>query len=351
MKTPRYAKLSLLFVCILMAADAGRAANIPKANDTDNLNLTTSWVGGAVPGAGDVATWNSTVAGANATSLGASTNWLGIQILNPGGPVQINADGNTLTNGTGGIDMSAATQSLTLNNNVVLGAGPQNWSVASGQTLTLGGNLARNTGSGLRFYLPDLSAGGAHVSLTNGTPNWLLGGTTNSTFTNVFFATINDMDIAAFNGSMQIIGGQALGVNNTTGPYLLNTSTTPGESGTWTGQNPTVNANAVVADFSAIGAQSVGWRLSGSVTWGVAYLNESQTYTGVGAIYYNGAPAWLVTHTSGRNLTVYTVLMTTNLGTSAFFDNVGATTIIGTAGTRDMLVYQNNPVAPYVMQT
>ena len=58
-----------------------------------------------------------------------------------------------------------------------------------------------------------------------------------------------------------------------------------------------------------------------------------------------------MTHSSGRNLTVYTVLMTTNLGTSAFFDNVGAVTIIGTAGTRDLLVYQNNPLAPYVMQT
>ena len=43
--------------------------------------------------------------------------------------------------------------------------------------------------------------------------------------------------------------------------------------------------------------------------------------------------------------------MTTNLGTSALFDNVGAVTLIGNIGTRDLLVYQNNSTAPYVMQT
>ena len=261
----------VLMLAVLAGIQPARAAVIVKANNTANLNLGTSWVGGVVPGAGDVAAWDSTVTGANATSLGASTNWLGIKILNPGGLVQINADGNTLTNGTAGIDMSAASQSLTLNNNVALNSGPQNWTVASGQTLTLDGNFTRRTGSGLRFYLPDISASSAFVTTTNGTPNWLLGGTTNSTFGNIYFATINDIDLAALNGSMQVVGGSTI-----SGLYSVNTVG---------GQNPTDNTSHNVANFGGSGsAAGVGWRFSGTVTWGAAYLDTPQTYLGTGAI-------------------------------------------------------------------
>lgn len=310
-------------------------AGVVKQNNSDNLNLTTSWVLGVVPGSGDIAVWNTTVPGANTVNLGASTTWSGIQIVGSGGLVTIANDGNTLTNGLSGIDMSAATRNLTLSNNVVLSTGPQNWTVASGRTLALGASLLRNGGGGLRFNLPDLSASGAQVTLTNGTPNWMIGGTTNSTFGDIYFATINDIDLAALNGSMQVVGGSTI-----SGLYTVNTVA---------GQNPTDNAAHNVANFTT-GTLSVGWRFSGSTTWGAAYLNTPQTYTGAGAIYYNNAPSWLITHSSGRNLTVYTILMTTNLGGSALFDRDGATLIIGTRGTRDLLLYQNNPAAPLVLQ-
>ena len=99
------------------------AATIVKANNTTNLATGTSWVGGVAPGAADVAQWDSTVTGSNTTTLGSSLYFSEIKILNPSAPVTINNDGNTLgltaVGGTG-IDMSSATQNLTLNCPVAL---------------------------------------------------------------------------------------------------------------------------------------------------------------------------------------------------------------------------------------
>src|SRR5437764_14326215 len=60
---------SIAAVCVLgitlLIAPNARAATRTKANNTDNLNLTTSWTGGVVPGSGDIALWDSTVTGGN----------------------------------------------------------------------------------------------------------------------------------------------------------------------------------------------------------------------------------------------------------------------------------------------
>ena len=112
---------------------------IVKADNADDLNLSTSWVGSVVPGPEDMARWDATVTGPNTTVLGADTTWRGMQIANPAGLVTINA-GNTLTLGAAGtdIDLSAATADLTLNCDLALSAAHL-WNVATGRTLTLGG--------------------------------------------------------------------------------------------------------------------------------------------------------------------------------------------------------------------
>jgi hypothetical protein len=72
--------LKIAFAClaVLVTAPLLRAGTIIKTNNTDNLNLTTSWVGGVVPGSLDTARWDSTVTGANSVALGADTTWSGI---------------------------------------------------------------------------------------------------------------------------------------------------------------------------------------------------------------------------------------------------------------------------------
>jgi hypothetical protein len=100
-----------------------QAAVIPKADNSQALNLGASWTGGTAPGSADIALWNNTVVvNTNDAVLGTNLAWAGIQILNPAGPISIPADGNTLTNGAAGINLWQATQSLALTNNVSLSA-------------------------------------------------------------------------------------------------------------------------------------------------------------------------------------------------------------------------------------
>jgi fibronectin-binding autotransporter adhesin len=128
-----------------------QAGTSTKANNTDDLDQATSWFGG-VPGAADVALWNSTVTGANTVSLGAPIpNWGSIQITNPGGPVTINGAGILALHGIGlgpgvGIDMSSSTADLTINANVSIADSPPShiWTVAADRTLTVNGNVSED---------------------------------------------------------------------------------------------------------------------------------------------------------------------------------------------------------------
>jgi len=116
---------------------------LAKANNTDNLDQPTSWTGGVVPGTIQSALWSNTVTAANTVSLGADTTWASMIIKDPGGLVTINA-GNTLTLGWAApldIDMSAATQDLTLNCALALGAANV-WDVTTSRTLTVGGAVS-----------------------------------------------------------------------------------------------------------------------------------------------------------------------------------------------------------------
>jgi autotransporter-associated beta strand protein len=135
--------------CLIAGSGTLEAATIKKKNNTQNLNKAGSWTSG-VPGAGDIAQWDSTVTGANTAAIGGNLSWLGILITNPGGLVTINGTtGRTLTLGTSGINMSAATQNLTLNCALILG-GSQIWDVTSNRLISAtgviggGGTLSKN---------------------------------------------------------------------------------------------------------------------------------------------------------------------------------------------------------------
>lgn len=130
------------------------AATVVKENNPDNLNLATSWVGGIPPTSADIGQWDYTVTAANTVMLGDNTNWAGLKVIDPAGPVTLNSDGSILTLGASGIDLSTAANDLTLNCGLVL-SNNQTWNVASGRTLTInstinGGNklvTMRNVGT------------------------------------------------------------------------------------------------------------------------------------------------------------------------------------------------------------
>ena len=116
--------LLLYGVCLISVISSSlRAADRIKLDNTNNLNLGTSWTGGAAPDRANMAVWNNTVTGANTSLLGGNVFWQGIRIANPGGLVTI-GPGGTLTLGAGqagnSIDMSAATQDLTIQSSLLL---------------------------------------------------------------------------------------------------------------------------------------------------------------------------------------------------------------------------------------
>ncbi len=78
--------LHLYTVLVLTVPMLASAAVYPKADNTNTLNLGTSWVGGVAPGSGDVANWSGTYsASAKTNSLNAALfagtfSWQGITV-------------------------------------------------------------------------------------------------------------------------------------------------------------------------------------------------------------------------------------------------------------------------------
>lgn len=132
------------------ASQFAAAADVVKASNQNALNQGTAWVGGTAPASGDVGVWNSTVSATNTSTsptlnqLGADVAWQGIEIGNVGGTanqsgndagVQIRntSSTNTITLGSAGIDMSAATQALLTQAKITLAAS-QVWDITNANT-------------------------------------------------------------------------------------------------------------------------------------------------------------------------------------------------------------------------
>lgn len=204
----------LALLTFALALPTAHAATRTKADNADDLNLTSSWSGGLVPGAFDVATWDSTVTGANSTLLGANQSWGGIAITNPGGAVTLGG-ANTLTLGGSGIDMSSATQNLTIGSSLTLASGGQVWNVATGRTLTLNtGTFTRSAGAALNLQ----GAGTVAASMTGiANVNAILGPwATVGTGSSTRYATLSAGNITSFTAGTAVAAfGWASGNNNT----------------------------------------------------------------------------------------------------------------------------------------
>jgi autotransporter-associated beta strand protein len=140
----------LLAAAVCLNGVRVHAAPITKADNTIDLATGPSWTTGTPPTNVDTAVWDSTVMTANTSSLGTTAAWLGIQILNPGGAVGISlVTGRTLTLSTGGIDMSAANQDLTIGggNLRLATSATEAFNVATGRTLTVNSTMSTQGGT------------------------------------------------------------------------------------------------------------------------------------------------------------------------------------------------------------
>jgi autotransporter-associated beta strand protein len=107
-----------------------------------NTSWTTAgnWLSNTVPTTGDAIIFNAASSANLNTVLNQNFSVSGLSVTNPSGPVSIGG-ANTLTNGAGGIDLSAATQNLTITAPMVLGAA-QSWTVTNGRTLSVNGGVS-----------------------------------------------------------------------------------------------------------------------------------------------------------------------------------------------------------------
>jgi autotransporter-associated beta strand protein len=254
---------ALALVCL-----SAQAATRVKANNTDNLNLTSSWTGGVAPGSADVAQWNSTVTAANTVLLGANASYQGISVVNPAGAVAVGGT-NSLTLGCLGIDMSTATADLTLTNAALtlLSYASPAWNVASGRTLTVNpAILTRST----RTSLGILGAGS--VVCTNFTNSvtgiigpWARYGATTSTK----YATVSGSSIVGYSG----VSATAAEVADTIGMtnYDVTAVGTLGLGVSFNTLRYTGSSGTVTGSFQANGLLNAGagaLTLSGNVTIG-----------------------------------------------------------------------------------
>jgi autotransporter-associated beta strand protein len=151
--THTYDVRAALFAAGLLAAFTlprfAHAADIVKANNANDLNLTTSWAGGVLPGQDDTAVFNSTVTANRTTSLGANSAWAGIRLSGNAKTWTING-AYTLSLGAGGLDLSQAGNTFSLSAPLAVQlASPQAWSVANARQLTVSATVAGEPGSPL----------------------------------------------------------------------------------------------------------------------------------------------------------------------------------------------------------
>lgn len=312
-----------------------------KANNTNNLNLATSW--DALPGVGDVASWTSTVTGANSSALGADLSWRGILIASPGGPITITG-ANTLTIANNGIDMSAATQNLTISSNLALFGGVgQIWNIGTGRTLTLDtGVFTRNPGATLSIQ------GAGTVATTNITNNaagivgtWATIGTGASTK----FATVSGGIITGLTGTA---AATAANVTDTTGTVNYDVAAvgavgagasfntlrfTGGTSGTITGNfsaNGILNASSANTTLTLSGAVTIGANKELVVTPGDANRNVTLS----GPVSNNATGTSGLTKAGNGTLTLsgastYTGITTVSRGTVTVSNAAGLGSVLG----------------------
>lgn len=126
----------------ILTVNVDRTTVLPviKENNTIHLDQASSWAGGGTPGLADQAVWDSTVTGANSTSVAAPLAIAGIRVSNPGGNVTIHAESG-LSIGVSGVDLGTSTRDLFLSGNITLDEAAT-WNTASNRLIRVSNGIS-----------------------------------------------------------------------------------------------------------------------------------------------------------------------------------------------------------------
>ena len=254
----------------IFSSSATFAATITHANSSANWNVTSSWVGDTIPGTSDIALFDSTYSSAGTATLGtgAVENCLGLVIANPVYAVnfQNTSASKYLGIGASGVDMSNATQDLTLVNARVNAT--QSWQIASGRTFTVGSTALTWSSSGLT------------VNITGGTNG--MGGTVALVATGA----------QAMGGSWTVGGGASLDLEGISRSTFAATISGSGAGGNGAIVNSGASQTQGMLTLTLAGDASIGgingWNVSGAGA-AVNLNGYSLTKTGTNTIEFVGA--------------------------------------------------------------
>jgi fibronectin-binding autotransporter adhesin len=329
-------KRSLPLVIIVGAATSVHAVDQTKNNNNalplDNVG---AWVGGAVPGATDLAIFDSTF-GATPISVGIGTS-LSIKGIQATSTMLADFSiiaGGSLTIGSSGIDMSAASRNFTIQAQPITLGANQTWDVNTGKTLTLqnstlsyGANTLNinSTNGGGTVIMPGTLSGtgawtigsGATVRLTNGGAPYPTSDVTISSggVFNLHGVNATAANVINLNGSGISSGGALISSTGTTavlnGPDLnLQSASSIGGAG-----NISILTNSPISGSGKL--TKVG---AGTVTLGSANTGNGGVTLEAGALKISTASA---------------------LGTGTFTINGGGTTTLAASPTISGIVVNN----------
>ena len=265
---------------------------------TNNWNDAGNWVGGLIPGAADVATFDAT-SSKNAT-INVTINVGGVDVAGAYGGTITQAAGSAVTVGASGFSQAGGafaggSNAITVNGRLSLGGGTFAFTPA---TLTVGGNIVESA-AGV------FSAGSRTVALNGGAAT--IDVVTSETFNNLTFTA----------GAKTIAAGDTLTVNATT--TLIAGSVNGG----------TVAARGAISQASTFGGGTASLVIDGPA---------GQTFTGSATTAAGTLPAVVINKPSGTltlAVTAGAVIRTTNSWTflAAGALDPGTSTVVFAGGT------------------
>jgi beta-galactosidase len=289
----------------------GTAPVINVANQTATISAVIAGTAGLTKtGLGTLTLGGATDAYTGGTKVNAGT--LALDFTASGSPTtSIISTGNLLTLGGGTVSLVGAASGTNAQavNGLTLNQGSSAIAVASGISGTASlalGAITRNNTSTLTLTLPATG----NVTTTSGTSGQVLvGGTGNDPYVFVTDSSGNLMDFGARDASGNIGSGASLAAAQYT--------TTSG--------NYSLNSGGTIADVA-----------SGSgITW-----SSGNTWSG---IRFNAAGAWAMTgSSSGKNLGLGVILVTTNVGANNVTISGSAGIDQGSGSAKDVIFAQDN---------